>query len=103
MTLPWASIGHILNFFDKNIFVTYILSKHLYKLSFKFENICMHKSLVIIDFIQAFTCIKLKNPRRRLVQLHECLMDHISATAYPKDLLQVLECSSLHVESLYSN
>ena len=103
MNLIMVSIAHYFELFDKNIFVAYILSKHLYKLSFKFENIWMHKSLVTMDFIQAFTCIKLKNRRRRLVQLHECLMDHISATSYPRDLLQVLEGSSLHAESLCSN
>ena len=57
----------------------------------------------MVDFIQAFTCIKLENPRRRLVQLHESLMDHISVTTYPRDLLQALECSSLHAESICSN
>ena len=47
-------------------------------------------------------CIQLEN-RRRLVQLQESLMDHISATAYTRDLLQVLDCSSLHTEALRSN
>ena len=98
---PLASIAHYFELFDKNIFITYILSKHLYKLSFKFENIWMHRFIVMMDFIQVFTCIKLEN-RRRLVQLHESLMDHISATAYTRDLLQILECSSLHAETLCS-
>ncbi len=56
-----ASIAHYFELFDKNIFVAYILSKHLYKLSFKFENIWMHKSLVLVDFNQAFTYIQLEN------------------------------------------
>ena len=47
----WDSIAHYFELFDKNIFVAYILSKHLYKLSFKVENIWMHKSLVMVDFI----------------------------------------------------
>ena len=50
-----ASIVHYFELFDKNIFVAYILSNHLYKLSFKFENIWMHKSLVTVDFIQTLT------------------------------------------------
>ena len=98
-----ASIVHCFELFDKNIFVMYILSKHLYKLSFKFENIWIHWSIVMMDFIPAFTCIQLENRRKRLVQLQESLMDHISATGYHRDLLQVLECSSLHVEPLRSN
>ena len=60
-----ASIAHYFELFDKYIYIyiylAYILSKHLYKLSFKFENIWMLKSLVMVDFIQALTYIQLEN------------------------------------------
>ena len=51
----------ILNFLTIYIFLAYIFSKHLYKLSFKFENIWMYKSLVMVDIIQALTYIHLEN------------------------------------------
>ena len=73
-----ASIARYFELFDKNIFFALILSKHLYKLSFKFEKIWMRESLVMVDFFHAFTCIKLENWRRRLVQPQESLIcDHL--------------------------
>ena len=57
----------------------------------------------MVDFIQAFYYIQLENYRTGFVQPQVSMMNHISVTAYPRDLLQVLECSSLNIESLHSN